>query len=163
MNTDKLSTRAARTSAAALIATAGLVGTTAWGGIASAAPSRPVQAATATKAMPGLLNCGLGKVEVKPKTLILSCADANSQGTHLVWSKWATAGAKATGTFTWNLCTPNCAASKTWGKSTATYTLSRLVHTTKYGWLFEKLTVHITGKKTGGFPRTMTYPQAPVK
>jgi hypothetical protein len=104
----------------------------------------------------------MGPVVVKPASVVLSCADSNSQGKDLAWSKWGSAEATASGVFTWNLCKPNCAASKTWGKSAATYTLSDVVHTDKYGWLFEKLTVHIRGKEAGGFPRIMTYTQKPV-
>jgi energy-converting hydrogenase Eha subunit B len=83
-------------------------------------------------------------------------------GKDLAWSKWGPTGAAARGVFTWNVCKPDCAASRTWDKSTANYALGDVVHTTKYGGLFEALTVHITGKKTGGFPRTMVYPQKPV-
>lgn len=157
MRSSKLASRTALAVAASMVA----IGT--WSASAVAAPARPAPATLGTKAVPGLENCGLGPVLVKPKTVVLSCADANSMGKDLVWSKWAAGGAKATGIFTWNVCKPYCAASKTWAKSTATYTLGDLVHTSKYGWLFEELTVHITGKKTGGFPRTMTYPQKPVK
>jgi hypothetical protein len=134
-------------------------------GMASKAPqgmARKAPQGMASKALPGVENCGLGPVLIKPKVLVLSCADANSLATSLVWSQWSTSGARASGTFTWNLCKPYCAASKRWGKSTATYVLSDLVDTTKHGWLFEMLTVRITGKQTGGFPRTIRYPQRPL-
>jgi len=142
----------------------------AWAGPALAAPAHPGTSSPGaspavlmgTKARPGLKNCGLYPVTVKPRTLVLSCADANSQGKDLVWSQWGPTKAAATGVFTWNVCKPNCAASKTWGTSRATYTLSHVARTAKYGWLYEELTVHITGKQTGGFPRTITYPQKPM-
>ena len=139
-----------------------------WAGPVLASTSRGTSSAVAgsaavgTKARPGLQNCGIGAVVVRPASVILSCADANSVGKDLVWSKWGATGATAKGVFTWNYCKPNCAASKKWGRTTATYTLSDVVRTAKYGWLFEKLTVHITGKQTGGFPRTITYPQKPI-
>jgi hypothetical protein len=149
---------AARLIGAAVLATT-LAGTTGLSTPADAAQARAADSVVGSKALPGIENCGLGPVLIKPKALVLSCADDNSRATSLVWSKWSTTGAKATGTFTWIVCRPYCAASKKWGKSTATYTLGDLVHTTKHGWLFETLTVHITGKQTGGFPRTITYPQ----
>jgi hypothetical protein len=48
------------------------------------------------------------KVGVKPRSLILSCADANSMLTALRWTDWGDATAYATGQITWNDCTPAC-------------------------------------------------------
>jgi hypothetical protein len=105
----------------------------------------------------------MGKPEVRPSYLILSCADANSQGQDLIWTKWGPSEAYAAGTYTWNLCTPNCAASKKWDKAAANFTLSKPVGTrTKAGWLFERLVVHITGKVPSYIPRTQSYSEAPV-
>lgn len=103
----------------------------------------------------------MGHHLVRPKTLTLSCADANSLAVDLVWSSWGSKTAAATGVYTWNTCVPYCAASKTWDRTAARVTLSDPVHT-KAGWLFEKLTVHITGKAPRQIPRTITYPEAPV-
>jgi hypothetical protein len=138
-----------------LIAVAVLVGC---GGTAAAS----AKAAAATKfGVVALEDCGLGRHLVRPKTLTLSCADGNSLAVDLVWSNWGSERATATGVYTWNTCVPYCAASKTWGRTAARITLSDPVHTSG-GWLFEKLTVHITGKAPRQIPRTITLPEAPV-
>jgi hypothetical protein len=146
---------------ATLLAAVTLVGAGASTAPAMAAPRGPGPAGLPTQAVPGLKDCGLGKPEVRPKTLIIACADAGIVAEGLTWSVWGASGASATGIITWNTCVPNCAASKKWGKSTATYKLGDVVHTSKYGWLFEALTVHITGKQTGGMPRVLKYPEKP--
>jgi hypothetical protein len=48
------------------------------------------------------------KVGVKPSSLVLSCADANSMLKELRWSDWGDATAYATGQITWNDCSPTC-------------------------------------------------------
>ncbi|HXW81829.1 MAG TPA: hypothetical protein VEJ84_20160 [Acidimicrobiales bacterium] len=118
-------------------------------------------AATKSNTVPMVLNCGMGKDLVRPKTLTLACADANNLGKDLVWSKWATTGADASGVDTWNTCVPNCAASKKWDSASADFTLSDAVHTSK-GLLFERLSVRITGHTPNGVKRTATYSVAPV-
>lgn len=155
----------------AALATVALVGAASWAGapltvaegapVPQAAAGHYQAAALPTKNDPGVLNCGFTPIKVKPKTLIITCADGNTLADDLVWSKWGSSGAAAKGIITWNKCVPNCAASKAWGKSSATYTLSDLVHTTQHGWLLEELTVHITGSQTGGMKRTMQFPQKP--
>ena len=157
MDTHKMRGRAAGLAAAALL------GATSWCGTASAAPVSPHMASLPTHAVPGVKDCGQAATTVRPKTLILACADANSVAKDLVWSTWGPAGAQARGTLTWNTCTPNCAASKKWDKTTASFHLGKLVHTAKYGWLYEQLTVKVTGKAPAGMPRVETYPEQPVK
>ena len=49
----------------------------------------------------------------RPAAMTLSCADANSALRALHWSDWGDTTAYATGTITWNNCTPDCAAG-TW-------------------------------------------------
>jgi hypothetical protein len=120
------------------------------------------QAATTNSgAVPAVLNCGMGKAIVRPKTLTLACADANNLAKELVWSKWATTGAAASGVDTWNTCVPNCAASKKWDSASADFTLNHAVQTSK-GWLFERLLVRITGQTPRGVNRTVIYRLAPV-
>ena len=97
------------------------------------APMAESAASVGTKARPAVEDCGLGKAEVRPARLTLACADANDLAVGLVWSKWTATGAHATGTETWNTCVPYCAASKTWDKTTAVFTLSDPVKTSA-GW-----------------------------
>jgi hypothetical protein len=47
---------------------------------------------------------------VKPKTFILTCADANSDLGKLSWTSWTPSLASATGKLEVNDCTPYCAA-----------------------------------------------------
>jgi hypothetical protein len=133
-------------------------------GLAQAQPVRAAMtlpvAVTGTKAKPAVEDCGLGKPEIRPTGLTLACADANTLAVKLVWSKWTATGAYATGTETWNTCVPYCAASKTWDKTQANFTLSDPVKTSA-GWLFEKLVVHITGKAPKDMARTVTYSEKP--
>jgi hypothetical protein len=126
-------------------------------GVASATPLRV--GATA-KAVPQVEDCGMGKNLVEPKTLVLACADANGQAVSLVWTKWDSTTARATGVYTWNICEPNCAASNKWGRTSADFGLGDAVHA-RQGWLFEELTVHITGANWHE-PRTWTLSEKPI-
>jgi hypothetical protein len=49
---------------------------------------------------------------VRPKSIIIACADANFYYSKLTWQSWTATGARATGRATENSCTPNCAAGK---------------------------------------------------
>jgi hypothetical protein len=76
----------------------------------------------------------------RPRTFIVTCADAYTQLTKTTWSSWTSAGAVGTTTFAMNLCNPYCAASK------MTYYPDSVVHfarpvATKHGSLFSLLTV----------------------
>ncbi len=111
--------------------------------------------------VPAVEDCGLGKSQVRPQSLILTCADGNDLAKGLVWSKWSPSVAYARGVDTWNACVPYCAASKTWYSTAATFTLNKPVHTTR-GWLFERLTVHIIGPAPRKMERFITFSEAPV-
>jgi hypothetical protein len=128
-----------------------------WVVTSSSAATKPASKLVRTVAV---MDCGLGKPSVRPKSLVLACADANAEAVGLKWSSWGSAEAVAKGTYTWNLCLPYCAASKKWGRTAAALTLSDPVHTAK-GWLFEQLTVRITGKVPAHMSRVQTYPEAP--
>ena len=81
-------------------------------GIAQAAGASPAT----TNAIPMVLNCGMGKGLVRPKTLILACADANNLAHELAWAKWTMTTADATGVDTWNTCVPNCRVEQEMGQ-----------------------------------------------
>jgi len=57
------------------------------------------------------INCGLK--QYKPRQIILSCGDAGIRVDHLKWSSWTSTKAVATGSYTENACSPNCAAGHT--------------------------------------------------
>jgi hypothetical protein len=121
----------------------------------------PALAASKSTTNPRVLNCGTGKGLAKPASLTVACADGNNVGKDLTWSKWASTGASAKGTDSWNPCTPTCAADKHWDSAAATFALSDAVHTSK-GLLFEKLAVHVTGTTPKGVARSYVVSEAPV-
>jgi hypothetical protein len=124
----------------------------AWGmGVAGTAQAGTVK----TNAAPVVLNCGLGKGLTRPSSLTIACADGNSVAKKLTWSKWASSGATATGVYSWDPCSPTCAADSKWASAAATLTLSDVVHTSK-GSVFGRLVVHITGKIPNGVDRNIT-------
>jgi hypothetical protein len=53
--------------------------------------------------------CG-GTHRVRPREIVLACADANWGVGHLRWHRWGTSRAHARGIAFVNTCTPNCAA-----------------------------------------------------
>jgi hypothetical protein len=54
------------------------------------------------------INCA--QLQFKPKRIVLSCGDAGTWLGKLKWSRWNHTQAVATGNYTANNCTPNCAA-----------------------------------------------------
>jgi hypothetical protein len=71
------------------------------------AGSASASAAAAPAGQPVLVDC-VGHGHVKPKSEILTCADANDALTKMAWSQWS-AQALGTGTEAINTCVPNCA------------------------------------------------------
>jgi hypothetical protein len=57
-----------------------------------------------------ITNCN--QASSRPKSLTLACGDGNTVLKGLKWSSFGGASALALGTFTINLCEPNCAAGK---------------------------------------------------
>jgi hypothetical protein len=70
-----------------------------------------VLSASAAAASPpvALLDC-LAKPTVRPRSVVLACADANFIAEHLRWTGWGSPFAAARGTASVNDCTPYCAA-----------------------------------------------------
>lgn len=54
------------------------------------------------------LYCEGGRLDVKPATMVISCADADSEFTNLHWMGWGNNTAYASGEARWNDCTPTC-------------------------------------------------------
>jgi hypothetical protein len=46
----------------------------------------------------------------RPHHYVLTCADANTQITHAMYSSWSARTAEGRGTFVYNTCVPSCAA-----------------------------------------------------
>ena len=97
-------------SAAALVlAGVALLGTTAFAAAASAATSgRSAETAgQQSTAPPVVVNCQR-KTQVRPGSIILACADGNAYVGGLSWSAWGSSSALASGSYSFNDCTPNC-------------------------------------------------------
>lgn len=72
----------------------------------------------------GIYDCGSQSLTA-PSSLILSCADANTLVKDLQWNDWGAATATATGTGSWNDCTPDC-ASGMWKSASVTISAYRI-------------------------------------
>jgi hypothetical protein len=105
-----VSRTAALLSTLALASTAGLVAT----GPAAAAESDTV-----------VINC-LGASVVKPKQIVITCADAGVSVVKITWSSWTPNRATGTGTLAWNTCLPEDCASGIVEKYKARITLGRV-------------------------------------
>jgi hypothetical protein len=86
-----------------------------------------------------MLACS-GSPVVKPRSFIISCADAGARLTDTHWSNWGPSEASGTTRFALNLCMPYCAASPISYFPASTVRLSAPV-TTKHGTFFSKLVV----------------------
>lgn len=95
--------------AALALAGAAVLATTAWAASASAATSgRSAESAGRQSiAPPVVVNCQM-KTQVRPGSIILACADGNAYAGNLHWSAWGLGSALASGTYSFNDCTPNC-------------------------------------------------------
>lgn len=71
------------------------------------ASSSQSSASSSTKIQP----C-IGNAQVRPKSYVISCADANTEVSALHWAAWTKTGAHATGKYNFNTCTPSCVAGK---------------------------------------------------
>ena len=81
--------------------------------LAGLALSGALAATAAAAATPtvGLPDC-LGKLQVRPASVVLTCADANFAVRKLRWTGWGSAFAAGIGTAVVNDCTPTCVAGK---------------------------------------------------
>lgn len=110
-------------------------------------------ASTHSTALPTILTCSNTRV-TRPASFIISCADANTELTKMHWSTWSATAASASGTYTFNDCTPYCAAGH-FHSDPATVSLSKVV-ATAHGREFSLLKVtYRTGAKT---TKSFTFP-----
>jgi hypothetical protein len=98
-----LPTRSLRKAAALGLCCLAAIATAACGAAASAASLAPQQAA----ASPVVVNCSM-KTQVRPGSFTLACADGNAYVHGLNWSAWGASSALASGSYSFNDCTPNC-------------------------------------------------------
>jgi len=128
----KIMNRGRFTTIASAFAIAGLGLSLALVGPAGAAPTSAAAqtraGSAAASAQPVVLNC-LGKAQVKPGTITLTCADGNDALIQLHWTSWTPQLASAYGTERANDCKPSCAEghihyypmlAMLWGSATVT-------------------------------------------
>ena len=73
-------------------------------GVVTAAPASAVDANDT-----GIITC-LGKEVVRPKQIVVTCADGGVSVGKISWSRWDANSARGTGTLSWNTCLPtDCA------------------------------------------------------
>jgi hypothetical protein len=93
-----------------------------------------------------ITNCN--RSQSKPKTVVLTCGDANTALKNVSWSSFGASTAKGTGTFVTNTCEPNCAAGKN-----VSYPVSVVATGSKKckgGAVYSKLSLTFTGSKKPG-------------
>lgn len=105
-------------------------------------------AAGAAPATPALLSCSGTRLVRPAGTVVLSCADANSELRSTSWQSWSASGARGVTDFGINLCTPTCVASRIRFFPDSTIKLSGATHTSK-GLLFTRavITYMLDGKR----------------
>jgi hypothetical protein len=92
----------------------------------------------------------------KPKSFVVTCADANFTVKKVDWSRYGTKSARGTGTARINTCDPSCVAG-TFKSYPISVTLSRVRQCGDVP-QFRRLTVRFTGKRPKGFDRRMRQP-----
>ena len=97
-------------------------------------------AALAASSDAKVLTCQ-GTDVIRPRTLVVTCADAYTQLTDTHWTTWTSSIAVGTTTFAMNLCKPYCTASKmSYFPNSAVQFSSPVM--TKRGHVFSLLVVH---------------------
>jgi hypothetical protein len=117
------------------------------------------------KNSPVIVTCDK-KLRVRPKSYLLACGDGSQWLSRLHWSSWTTGEATASGRFTFNTCTPNCAKGKfiTSPVLVVLWRTAAVPHHTGQR-AFMRMTVIYTGKRPAHSAQTFTerlwYPTIP--
>jgi hypothetical protein len=130
------------------------------GPAAAAASLSP--AGTASVSRPAVEVCGVGRALVRPRSVVITCADHGEIAEDLRWSSWTGTRAAAAGTLTWRACSADCALSRQWDRAAADITLNRPVREPGKGVLFTRLDLHVTGPTPPGFMRNLVYNETPM-
>ena len=143
----------------AAVASLAIVGAAMVVGVSSAGSSSTKPSGTPSVlagASAKVLTCS-GASVVRPRSLIVTCADANTSLQATKWSTWGAAGATGTTTFALNLCTPYCAASPVSYFPRSSVSLSAPI-ATRHGNYFSRLVVHYL---QGSTPKVFTFSWSP--
>lgn len=100
-------------------------------------------AASAATGDTALINC-VGKGEIKPKEIVVTCADAGVMVTKITWSKWTNNVAKGAGTLVWNTCLPKTCVDGIVQKYKVKVTLGRVASGPNIS-VFSGMTLTFTG------------------
>lgn len=103
---DRVPSPARFTPAAAMLSGAAIVlaaGALSWG-------AGPAGAQPAVFALPACYGMDTPPVERPGQAAFQTCADGSKELTDLVWESWGPGGANGTGTYSYQVCEPNCAA-----------------------------------------------------
>ena len=92
----------------------------------------------------------------KPKSFVVTCADANFVVKKVDYSRYGTRSARGTGTASINTCEPSCVAGK-FKNDPVSFTLSRVRQCGDVQ-QFRRLTIRFTGKRPQGQRRVMRQP-----
>ena len=102
----KKSSKTLLITAAVVLATAAVISVT------NAMATKTSQEAPQTKSYPKLAGTWTYDCEFpvqRPEEIMLTCADGGMIVTDIRWQTWTTTGATGTGTYSQNMCDPNCA------------------------------------------------------
>lgn len=106
----------------------------------SPSASAPTSAGSMSPSSVFVLNCPHGAQTARPKSLLVTCADAGILLTDIQWHSWGDSSAVGTGTLTENDCTPDC-ADGTDVSEPARVTLSKIKSIGTGGRLYTEMTV----------------------
>ena len=124
--------------------------------IAMASASTPI-ASAGTSASARLRSCTGGLLLEPTGTVVLACADANTEIRATRWTSWTNTGARGTTDFGLNLCTPTCVASRISFFPDSTIRLTAAKHTA-HGLLFTRAVIsyrlHGVQKTFTAYPAT---------
>ena len=121
-----------------------------------------MSAAIARQAGPGVQICGAGPLVMRPKSVVLACADDGLLAEDLRWSSWTGTHATATGTITWLACTGACPDGSRWKSTAGAVTLTRPVREPRNEVLFTRLTLRMIGQTPAGFLRNVSFDETPA-
>ncbi len=93
----------------------------------------------------------------KPRSIVVTCADANFVLKRVRYSTYGPKGARGTATASINSCTPSCVAGK-FHDYKVTFTMGHLSRNGQCGDVqqFQRLTIRFTGSRPKGEKRTLT-------
>jgi hypothetical protein len=120
----------------------------------TAATTATASASPSAASGPVIILCG-GQHQVRPRQIVLACADANWGVAKLRWVRWGAARAIGHGVGFANTCVPNCASGH-FVHFRVRVVARRLLQTPR-GFRYTRLRVHAFRKPPDGLPRTAVF------